>query len=244
MVDLMGVRTWIEGWPVYRQLTGTDPLGRGAAAKSDRSRRAHRPHRDRRLGGPLGLPVLRGRLRAAGLRQGRPGHPDRGRPGQPDLPGPALPEGLGQQEPGHQRRRGSSKVLLPPAVRRRDWEELDLDTAMDMIADRVLAARDADLGGRRRRGPAAQPHAGHLQPRRRDAGQRRELPDQEAVHRDGRASRSRTRPVFDTPPPSPVWGPASVVAGPPDSSRIWPTPTASSSRARTWPRPTRWASSG
>jgi formate dehydrogenase major subunit len=24
-----------------------------------------------------------------------------------------------------------------------DWEELDLDTAMDMIADRVLAARDA-----------------------------------------------------------------------------------------------------
>jgi formate dehydrogenase major subunit len=30
----MGVRTFIEGWPVYRQLTGTDPLGRGAAAKS------------------------------------------------------------------------------------------------------------------------------------------------------------------------------------------------------------------
>jgi formate dehydrogenase major subunit len=30
----MGVRTWIEGWPVSRQLTGEDPLGRGAAAKS------------------------------------------------------------------------------------------------------------------------------------------------------------------------------------------------------------------
>ena len=30
----MGVRTWISDWPVYRQLTGTDPLGRGAAAKS------------------------------------------------------------------------------------------------------------------------------------------------------------------------------------------------------------------
>ena len=30
----MGVRTWIEGWPVYRQLTGADPLGRGAAAQS------------------------------------------------------------------------------------------------------------------------------------------------------------------------------------------------------------------
>lgn len=35
----MGVRTWIDSWPVYRQLTGTDPLGRGAAAKSGRSER-------------------------------------------------------------------------------------------------------------------------------------------------------------------------------------------------------------
>ena len=34
----MGVQTWIEGWPVYRQLTGTDPLGRGAAAQSPRSK--------------------------------------------------------------------------------------------------------------------------------------------------------------------------------------------------------------
>jgi hypothetical protein len=31
---VMGVRTFIEGWPVYRQLRGTDPLGRGAATKS------------------------------------------------------------------------------------------------------------------------------------------------------------------------------------------------------------------
>src|SRR4051794_1641552 len=30
----MGVRSWIEGWPAYRQLTGTDPSGRGAAARS------------------------------------------------------------------------------------------------------------------------------------------------------------------------------------------------------------------
>lgn len=35
----MGVRTFIEGWPVYRQLTGADRLGRGAAAKSGRSDR-------------------------------------------------------------------------------------------------------------------------------------------------------------------------------------------------------------
>ncbi|HEY1822809.1 MAG TPA: hypothetical protein VGG83_23030, partial [Trebonia sp.] len=35
----MSVRTWIEGWPVYRQATGTDPLGRGAAVKSKASER-------------------------------------------------------------------------------------------------------------------------------------------------------------------------------------------------------------
>ncbi|WP_305076124.1 hypothetical protein, partial [Micromonospora sp. MH99] len=33
----MGVRRWVESWPLYRQLTGTDPLGRGAAAKSAQS---------------------------------------------------------------------------------------------------------------------------------------------------------------------------------------------------------------
>ena len=30
----MGLRTWIEEWPVYRQLTDGDPTGRGAAAMS------------------------------------------------------------------------------------------------------------------------------------------------------------------------------------------------------------------
>ena len=28
------VKTWLDAWPVYRQLTGTDPLGRGKAARS------------------------------------------------------------------------------------------------------------------------------------------------------------------------------------------------------------------
>jgi formate dehydrogenase major subunit len=35
----MGLRTFIEGWPVYRQLAGADSLGRGAAARSGRSAR-------------------------------------------------------------------------------------------------------------------------------------------------------------------------------------------------------------
>jgi formate dehydrogenase major subunit len=35
----MSVRTWIEGWPAYRQLAGGDLLGRGAAVKSPASSR-------------------------------------------------------------------------------------------------------------------------------------------------------------------------------------------------------------
>ncbi len=30
----MGLGKWLRSWPVYRQLTGDDPLGRGAAAES------------------------------------------------------------------------------------------------------------------------------------------------------------------------------------------------------------------
>jgi formate dehydrogenase major subunit len=45
----MSVRQWIEGWPVYRQLTGGDLAGRGAAAKSRTSAaldpRTHRADR-------------------------------------------------------------------------------------------------------------------------------------------------------------------------------------------------------
>ena len=33
------MKTWIEGWPVYRQLTGQDKLGLGAATKSGQTSR-------------------------------------------------------------------------------------------------------------------------------------------------------------------------------------------------------------
>ncbi|WP_230991299.1 hypothetical protein [Streptomyces endocoffeicus] len=37
----MGVRTWIQDWPVHPRLTGSDPLGRGAATSAaTRERRA------------------------------------------------------------------------------------------------------------------------------------------------------------------------------------------------------------
>ena len=76
----MGLKDVFLGWPVLKQLTGDDPLGRGAAAQSPRTAALPAPHRHRRPRRAERLPVLRRRLRPAGLRQGREGRPDRGRP--------------------------------------------------------------------------------------------------------------------------------------------------------------------
>ena len=61
----MGVRTWLDSWPVYRQLTGADPLGPGHGGPVAALARPRAAHRDGRPGGPLRLPLLRRRLRAS-----------------------------------------------------------------------------------------------------------------------------------------------------------------------------------
>ncbi|PWU43608.1 dehydrogenase [Micromonospora globispora] len=136
----MGVRTWIEGWPVYRQLTGTDPLGRGAAAKSARSETltARTETADS---------VARSVCPYCAVGCGQRVYVKNGRvtqiEGDPDSPisrGRLCPKGA------------ASKSLVTGDLRQQkvryrrtyatEWEDLNLDTAMDMIADRVLAARD------------------------------------------------------------------------------------------------------
>jgi len=137
----MGVKTWIDRWPVYRQLSGNDPLGRGTAARSRDTdeRRARTVDADRvvdsicpycavgcgqkvfvkdekiiQIEGDYNSPISRGRL---------------------------CPKGS-----------ASTQLVTSPervtTVRYRrphgtEWEDLKLETAIDMIADRVLAARDA-----------------------------------------------------------------------------------------------------
>ena len=145
------MKTWLDAWPVYRQLTGSDPLGRGTAARSkateqvvSRTATAHRvvqsvcPYcavgcgqrvfvKDEQvvqIEGDPDSPISRGRL---------------------------CPKG------------SASKQLVTSPTRQTkiryrrpygtEWEDLDLDTAMDMIADRVLDARrkgwqDKDEEGR------------------------------------------------------------------------------------------------
>ncbi|OHX02230.1 dehydrogenase [Micromonospora sp. WMMB235] len=147
----MGFKTFIQGWPVYRQLTGTDPLGRGAAAQSARS-----------AGLTARTETADGMARsvcpycAVGCGQ-RVFHSDgqvtqiEGDPDSPISRGRLCPKG------------SASKSLVTSPLRQTtvryrrpyatEWEDLDLDVALDIIADRILAARaetweDVDDEGR------------------------------------------------------------------------------------------------
>lgn len=135
----MGVRTWIDSWPVYRQLKGTDPLGRGAAAKSGGGARvtARTATADR---------VVKSVCPYCAVGCGQNVYVQEGRvtqiEGDPDSPisrGRLCPKGAASL----QLTTGSAREhqVLYRRPHGTEWERLDLDTAMDMIADRVIEAR-------------------------------------------------------------------------------------------------------
>jgi formate dehydrogenase major subunit len=136
----VGVRTWLGSWPVYRQLTGDDPLGRGKAAESGRSAAmAPRTGTAERVVGSVCPYCAVGCAQRVFVADERVIQIE----GDPDSPisrGRLCPKGSASKQlvTGPQR---EQKVLYraPYATR---WRELDLDQAMDMVADRVLAARD------------------------------------------------------------------------------------------------------
>ena len=149
----MGVRTFIEGWPVYRQLTGTDPLGRGAAAKSGRSARLEpRTESADKVVKSVCPYCAVGCGQDIYVRDGKVTQIE-GDPGSPVSRGRVCPKGSAslQLTTGGARR---YQVLYRRPFGT-EWESLDLDTAMDMIADRVIAARrkgwEWDAGGIRTR---------------------------------------------------------------------------------------------
>ncbi len=143
----MGTRTWIDGWPAYRQATGTDRTGRGAAVKSAASSRltARTAAADRVVKSVC--PYC-----AVGCGQNvyvkRAGGGEAGREEVVQIEGdPDSPVSRGRLCP-----KGSASLQLTTGSARRyevlyrrphgtGWEVLPLDTAMDMIADRVIAAR-------------------------------------------------------------------------------------------------------
>ncbi|SDP29598.1 formate dehydrogenase major subunit [Actinopolyspora xinjiangensis] len=133
------MREWLR-WPVLRQLLGSDPLGRGQAARSAATDREHARTEDAdAVVGSVCPYCAVGCAQRVFVRDGAVTQIE----GDPDSPvsrGRLCPKGSASRSlvtsPDRQRR---------VAYRRpygTEWEELDLDTAVDMIADRVIRTRD------------------------------------------------------------------------------------------------------
>ena len=146
----MGVKTWIEGWPVYRQVTGTDPLGRGAASQSERSRNL-----TARTGQADSMARSVCPYCAVGCGQRVYVKDDHviqieGDPDSPISRGRLCPKGSASKNlVTSPLRQMTVRYRAPYAT---EWEDLDLGAAMEMIADRVVEARrqgwqDADEQG-------------------------------------------------------------------------------------------------
>ena len=142
--------SWIERWPVVRQLRGVDPLGRGAAAMSAGTVRWRARTEDADLVARSVCPYCAvGCAQEVHVRDGQVTAIE----GDPDSPisrGRLCPKGSASRD------LVTSPLRLDTVRYRRpygtEWEDLDLDVAMDMIADRVVAARrtgwqDADEDG-------------------------------------------------------------------------------------------------
>ena len=147
----MGTRSWIGSWPVYRQLTGTDRRGLGAAAKSDHSRVARTSTADAVVKSVCPYCAV-GCAQNVYVNDAKVIQIE----GDPDSPvsrGRLCPKGSASlQLTTGGSRQYQVKYRRPFGT---EWEDLDLDTAMDMIADRVLDARrhgwQWEVDGRRTR---------------------------------------------------------------------------------------------
>ena len=147
------MRTWIEGWPVYRQLTGQDKLGLGAATKSGAtSRRQARTETAEKVVKSV-CPYCAVGCGQKVYVQGGQVTQIEGDPDSPVSRGRLCPKGSAslQLTTGDARQ----YQVLYRRPHGTEWERLDLDTAMDMIADRVIKARNEgwqwEQGGHRTR---------------------------------------------------------------------------------------------
>jgi formate dehydrogenase major subunit len=135
----VSVRTFIEGWPVYRQLAGDDRLGRGTATRSRASDAiAPRIRTADRVAKSVCPYCAVGCGQNVYVKDGKVIQIE----GDPDSPvsrGRLCPKGSASlQLTTGGAREYRVKYRRPFGT---EWEDLDLDTAMDMIADRVLQAR-------------------------------------------------------------------------------------------------------
>ena len=135
----MAARRLIASWPVVRQLTGDDKLALGTAAKSARTDAlTPRTETADKVVGSV-CPYC-----AVGCGQlvyvkGKKVTQIEGDPASPVSRGRLCPKGSAtEQLVNSSTREFKVKYRRPYGTR---WEELSLDEAMDMIADRVIATR-------------------------------------------------------------------------------------------------------
>ena len=135
----MDIKGLFRSWPVYRQLTGQDRLGRGQAAQSKRSSTlSPRTTEADRVAHSV-CPYC-----AVGCAQNVYVKDEKviqieGNPDSPISRGRLCPKGSASKQlvTGPQR---LTKVRYRPPYAT-EWQDIDLDTAMNMVADRMLDAR-------------------------------------------------------------------------------------------------------
>ena len=150
----MGVKDVFLSWPVVRQLTGEDPLGRGAAAQSARtaSLQPRTATADRVVQSVCPYCAV-GCGQKVFVKDEKVVQIE----GDPDSPvsrGRLCPKGSASEQFVNGPKRVTTVRYRRPGGT--EWEDLDLDTAMERIADRVVDTRartwqDVDDQGRKLR---------------------------------------------------------------------------------------------
>lgn len=135
----MGVTDRFRGWPVYRQLTGDDPLGRGSAAKSRHTANL-RPRTDSadRVTQSVCPYCAVGCGQQVYVKDEKVVQIE-GDPASPVSRGRLCPKGSATLQLTTGPARHHQVLYRRPHGT--DWEPLDLDTAMDMVAERVIRTR-------------------------------------------------------------------------------------------------------
>jgi formate dehydrogenase major subunit len=132
-------KTWIGSWPVLRQLGQGDALGRGAAVRSSHTDHltARTTTADRVVDSICPYCAV-GCGQKVYVKDGEVVQIE-GDPNSPVSRGRLCPKGSASKQLVTQPGRVTTVRYRRPGGT--DWEDLDADTALDMIADRVIATR-------------------------------------------------------------------------------------------------------
>jgi formate dehydrogenase major subunit len=135
----MGVRSRLEGWPLVRQVTGPDRLGRGHAARSPRSEHLEpRTTQADRVVDSICPFCAVGCAQKVFVKDEKVVQVE-GSHASPVSRGRLCPKGSATLQLVTSPTRVTTVRYRRPHGT--EWEDLDRDTAMDMIAERVLKTR-------------------------------------------------------------------------------------------------------